>query len=45
MVEGRTCNGGERAAEGRDGDKGMADAGTKTDMDAVGIRKGDKDDG
>ena len=45
VVEGRTCNGGERAAEGGDGDKGMADAGTKTDMNAVGIREGDKDDG
>ena len=45
VVEGGTCNGGERAAEGRDGDEGVADAGTETDMNAIGIREGDKDDG
>ena len=44
VVEGGTCNRGERAAEG-DGDEGVADAGTETDMNAVGIREGDKDDG
>ena len=45
VVEGRTCNRGERAAEGGDGDEGVADAGTETDMNAIGIREGDKDDG
>ena len=33
----------EGAVEGRDRDKGMVDAETKTDIDAVGIREGVKD--
>ena len=34
----------EGAVEGRDGDEGVIDAETETDMDAVGIREGVKDD-
>lgn len=43
MVEGGTCNEGEGAIEGGDGDEGVGDAETETDTVAVGVR-GDEDE-